>query len=80
MRTEIFNFNETNIDGNGTNAQVLVRVTGSDFDYASVSDHIKKLKQKTDYPDTDYLVDETCKWLESKGNKCTYISFSEIEF
>lgn len=40
MKTEIFSFNELNVDGNGDYVQIVIQVTGSDFDYASISDHI----------------------------------------
>lgn len=80
MKTEIFSFNELNVDGNGDYVQIVIQVTGSDFDYASILDHIRALKRKTEYADTDYLVDEACEWLRSKGNVCTHIPFCVVEF
>ena len=80
MKTEVFSFNELNVDGNRDYAQIIIQVTGSDFDYSSILDHVQDLKRKTEYADTDYLVDETCEWLQSKGNVCTYIPFCVVEF
>ena len=80
MKTEVFSFNELNVDGNRDYAQIIIQVTGSDFDYPSILDHIQTLKRKTEDADTDYLVDETCDWLQSKGNVCTYIPFCVVEF
>ena len=54
MKTEIFSFNELNVDGNGDYVQIVIQVTGSDFDYSSILDHIRALKRKTEYADTDY--------------------------
>ena len=36
MKTEIFSFNELNVDGNGDYVQIVIQVTGSDFDYSSL--------------------------------------------
>ena len=69
MKTEIFSFNELNVDGNGDYVQIVIQVTGSDFDYSSILDHIRALKRKTEYADTDY-----------KGNVCTHIPFCMVEF
>ena len=80
MKTEIFSSNELNVDGNGDYVQIVIQVTGSDFDYSSILDYIRALKRKTEYADTDYLVDETCEWLRSKGNVCTHIPFCVVEF
>ena len=35
MKTEVFSFNELNVDGNRDYAQIIIQVTGSDFDYSS---------------------------------------------
>lgn len=78
MKTEIFSFNEIDMDGNHT--QVLVLVTGQNFDYNSTLDHIEMLKRKSKDSDSEHLVDETYKWLESKGNRCEYLAFTEIKF
>lgn len=76
MKTEIFSFNEIDMDGNHT----LVLVTGQNFDYNSTLDHIEMLKRKSKDSDHEHLVDETYKWLESKGNRCEYLAFTEIKF
>ena len=78
MKTEIFSFNEIDMDGNQT--QVLILVTGQNFDYNSTLDHIEMLKRKSKDSDPEHLVDETYKWLESKGNRCEYLAFTEIKF
>lgn len=78
MKTEIFSFNEIDVDGNHT--QVLILVTGRNFDYPSTLDHIEMLKRKSKDADPEQLVDETYKWLESKGNRCEYLAFTEVKF
>ena len=47
MKTEIFSFNELNVDGNGDYVQIVIQVTGSDFYYSSILDYIRALKRKT---------------------------------
>lgn len=68
------------MDGNGDYVQIVIQVTGSDFDYSSILDHIRALKRKTEYADTDYLVDETCEWLRSKGNHTeARVKYNELD-
>lgn len=78
MKTEIFNFND--IDADGYSTQNLVQVTGLDFDYPSILDHIKMLKRKYKDASADELVMKTCLWLEGKGNKCKFVTFCEVKF
>ena len=55
MKTEVFSFNELNVDGNRDYAQIIIQVTGSDFDYPSILDHIQTLKRKTEDADRRFL-------------------------
>lgn len=59
-KTTIIKFIELNVDGCGTNAEVLVEATGPNIDTNAIAQYIRRLKSESEYPDTDSLVAETC--------------------
>lgn len=80
MKKTIIKFIDIDIDGNGTNLETQVIATGENIDRTAIAKHIQNLKSEMDCPDTDSLVDETCKWLAAKGIETTPIDMIEIEF
>ena len=78
--TTIIKFIDLNIDGEGTNLETAVAATGENINRTEIAKYIQDLKAETDCPDTNMLVDETCRWLASKGIEITPIDMMEIEF
>lgn len=76
----IIKFIDLNIDGNGTNLETHVIATGEHINRTDIAEYIQNLKSETDCPDTDLLVNETCRWLTSKGIETVPIDMMEIEF
>lgn len=78
--TAIIIFIELNVDGCGTNAEVLIEATGPSIDRNAIEQQIQRLKAESEYPDTDSLVAETCDWLKTQGISCRQLDYYEIEF
>ena len=78
--TTIIKFIELNVDGCGTNAEVLVEATGPNIDRRAIAQYIQHLKSESEYPDTDSLVAETCDWLSTQCISCKTLDYCEVEF
>lgn len=79
-KTTIIKFIELNVDGCGTNAEVLIEATGPNIDANAIAQYIRRLKSESEYPDTDSLVAETCDWLKTQGISCKTPDYYKIEF
>lgn len=78
--TAIIRFIELNVDGCGTNAEVLIEATGPNINRNAITQHIQRLKAESAYPETDSLVAETCDWLKTQGISCRPLDYYQIEF
>lgn len=78
--TTIIKFIERNVDGCGTNAEVLVEATRPNIDRNAIAQYIKHLKSELECPDTNLLVADTCDWLATQGITCKTLGYYKIEF
>lgn len=76
----ILRFIELNVDGGGTNAEVLVEATGPNIDRSAIAQYIRHLKSELECPDTNLLVANTCDWLATQGITCKTLGYYKIEF
>lgn len=73
---QVIKFIDKNVDGCGTNVEVLIQVEGklqlTSAVLQETKDVIKRYKIENDLWCTDEVVDEACKFLETKGYMCNY--------
>lgn len=75
---QIIKFTDVNVDGDGTDVDVLVQVEGkqeiSKDIIANMEKEIEEYKRETDGEwDTDGVVNAACEYLETKGYMCDFI-------
>lgn len=76
---QIINFIDVNVDGCGTNLELMIQAEGktklTNEIIQNTKNVIEKYKEEThgEY-DTDSIVNAACEYLETEGYMCDYVS------
>lgn len=76
---QIIKFIDMDVDGCGANVEMMIQVEGkhelTKEIFQGIKDTIEKYKNECNGEyDTDSIIDVACKYLESEGYMCDYVS------